>query len=313
MALTYNWDIIGHDKPLGLLEADIHNGQVSHAYLFSGPDSVGKFTAAKRMAHIVQCKERFCGECSTCHEIARGYHSDTIEFVDDGHSVKIEAVRKVMEQLNMSARSPFKVFLLQNIERLTLESGNALLKTLEDPPGNVLFLLTTSRVSEVIPTLISRTRLLPFGRLADEDLIALVRKIYPLMEEDVVTMAAEMALGRPGKALALVSDREMYDRYQKMYEDIEMFLRSPERAKQFLYVEELVKSSKDTGPELLREFVDMLQLVLRRELMMNVAGERAIFSRDKLVGLLDKALEAQHLLQRNVNSRLLLENMMLAL
>ena len=313
MALTYNWDILGHDTSLQLLEDDLTRGQVSHAYLFAGPESVGKFAVAKRMAHILQCEGNFCGECHVCKEIEKGYHGDTIEMADDGDTVKIESVRKLMDRSNMSGQSPKKILLMQNIERMTLESSNALLKTLEDPTGDTVFLLTTSNVKDVIQTILSRVRMVKFGRLADEVVVDLMRKMHPLIEEDMVAAVAEMALGRPGKALDLLDDRELFERYRTMYEDVEQFLRAPDRTKQFLYIEELTKAAKEDGHSLLKEFLDVFQVVLRRELLVNAEGKRAILGRDKILQLLDKVMEAQYLLQRNINARLLLENMMLTI
>ncbi|HMR01048.1 MAG TPA: hypothetical protein PKA32_01540, partial [Candidatus Gracilibacteria bacterium] len=191
--------------------------------------------------------------------------------------------------------------------------SNALLKTLEDPTGETVFLLTTSNVKDVIQTILSRVRMVKFGRLADEVVVDLMRKMHPLIEEEMVEAVAEMALGRPGKALDLLGDRELFDRYRTMYEDVEQFLRVPDRTKQFLYIEELTKAAKEDGHSLLKEFLDVFQVVLRRELLVNAEGKRAILGRDKILQLLDKVMEAQYLLQRNVNARLLLENMMLTI
>lgn len=313
MSLTYNWNIAGHDEVLQTLEADLASDHLSHAYLFAGPDNVGKYTVAKKLAHILQCAQNFCFECSTCQEIDKGYHADTLELLDDGSSVKIEQIRKVLERLNMTTQSPYKVFLLENIERMTIESSNALLKTLEDPPENVIFLLTTSRVKDILPTIVSRVRIAPFHRLDDETMAALIKKQHPMAESDVVETVAALALGRPGKALSLLGDPEMYEQYRKMYADIEMFLQNPDRVNQFLYIEELTTNAKEVGQQLIQEFLDIFQLVLRKQLLMDVRGEHGIFSRDKLLHLLDQVQKSQELLKRNVNSRLLLENMMLSL
>lgn len=313
MALTYNWDVVGHEKVLRALEGDIAQKNVSHAYLLSGPDNVGKFTVAQKLAHILQCEQGYCRECTACQEIDRGYHSDTLIMADDGSSVKIEQIRGVLERLNITKQSPYKVFLMENIERMTLESSNALLKTLEDPPQGVVFVLTTSRVKDVLPTIVSRVRLQSFHRLDDETMAKLIQEQYPMAEPQVVETVAAIALGRPGKALTLLGDRELYEQYRKMYADIEAFLRQPDRVNQFLYIEELAANAKESGQELIREFLDIFQLVLRKQLLMDVRGERGIFSRDKLLHLLEQAQKSQELLKRNVNTRLLLENMMLSL
>jgi len=314
MSLKYQWDIIGHDKALMALEGDMGHGNVAHAYLFAGPDHVGKYSVAKRFAHLLQCENGFCGECHVCQEIEKGYHADTVEMADNGESVKIEQIRGVLDRLNMTRQGAYKVFLLDNIERMTLESANALLKTLEDPPDGVIFLLTTSRLKEIIPTILSRVRLLKMSRLTDNAMTQLLEKHFPLAEKEITDTVSSLALGRPGKALALLNDPQLYDQYRKMYGDIEMFLRQPDRVNQFLYIEELSASAKEEKSQrLIQEFLDIFQFVLRKELLLASRGERGIFPPEKLLRLLEQVRKTQELLKRNVNARLLLENMMLSL
>ena len=314
MALIYSWDLVGHDKVLGSIETDIRDGNLAHAYLFAGPDHIGKFSAAKVMAHILQCESDFCRECAVCKEIDKGYHSDTLEIPNDGESIKIEKIRELIEKVNITKQGKYKILLIQNIERMTVESSNALLKTLEDPPENVIFILTTNRVKEVLATILSRVRLFKFRRLANDDLETFVRRYYPLTDENMMETVCAFAMGRPGKALSLLQDADLYESYRKMYIDIEMFLKKPDRAVQFAYVGDLVTSAKEAkDDQLIREFLDIFQLVLRKEMMMNMDGESGILSLEKSVKLLEKAHEAQELLKRNINTRLLLENMMLAI
>lgn len=314
MALIYNWDLVGNDKVLASVEADIKSGNTAHAYLFAGPDHTGKFSAAKVMAHILQCENDYCKECSVCKEIDKGYHSDTIEIPNDGESIKIESVRELITKVNITKQSRYKVILIQNIERMTLESSNALLKTLEDPPENVIFILTTNRIKEVLATILSRVRLLKFRRLANDDLETFVRRYYPLTNDDMMETVCAFAMGRPGKALSLLQNADVFESYRKMYTDIEMFLKQPDRSTQFEYIGALTAAAKeDEDDHMIREFLDIFQLVLRRQMMMNINGENGILQLEKVVKLLEKTHEAQELLKRNINTRLLLENMMLAI
>jgi DNA polymerase III delta' subunit len=304
----FNWDIIGHNKALQALESDIKTDNLVHAYLFAGTASIGKFTIAKRFAHILQCEKNFCGECNSCREIDKGIHSDTIEMADDGQSIKIEQIRKVLERLHMTKQSPYKIFLLQNIERMTLEASNALLKNLEDPMPRTVFLLTTSNLKEILPTIISRVRLIKFKELSDKAMMEVIQKHNPLIDAEMVNAVCALAPGKPGKALSLLEDSEMCDLYQKMHSDIETFLREPSLTDQFAYIDNIVKESKeDEQHNLINEFLHIFQLVLRKQLF----ADNAIIPQEKAVLLLRYIQKMQQYLKLNVNTRLLLENMML--
>ncbi|KKT19207.1 MAG: polymerase III, delta-prime subunit protein [Candidatus Peregrinibacteria bacterium GW2011_GWA2_43_8] len=94
--MLYKWPIIGHEEQLKRLEADLKNGHLAHAYIFVGPDKVGKFLVAKTLAGILQCPNNYCRSCPTCVQVMKGVHLDTIEMRDDGESIKIERVRALI-------------------------------------------------------------------------------------------------------------------------------------------------------------------------------------------------------------------------
>ena len=132
--MIYDWNIIGHKKQLEMLESDIESGSLAHAYLLCGPGHVGKYTVAKKLASILQCENNFCGKCPTCIQIRKGQHLDTMEFENNREALKINQIREVIARCNMSSQSKYKIIILQSIGRMTTEAGNALLKTLEEPP-----------------------------------------------------------------------------------------------------------------------------------------------------------------------------------
>jgi len=309
--LKYQWNIIGQDNTLKALEQDLASGKLSHAYLFEGTDNVGKFTAAKIFAHIAQCPNDFCHTCSTCLEIEKGYHSDTIEVADDGESIKIEAVREALAKLNLSKQSPYKIFLVQNIERMTTEAANAILKTLEDPPENVMFLLTTSRLQDVLPTIISRVRVMHFHRLSDEQVKEVLLQLFPLAEPAMMDLIATYAVGKPGKAYRLMHEPGLLETYQKRYTAFDVLLQKRDVADGFVMVNDLVKSAKEEeNAHELNDFLDLFLAMVRRQMVQAHDDPEAMLRLGKLA---DKTLHVFDLLKRNVNTRLLLENLMLSL
>jgi DNA polymerase III subunit delta' len=314
MENLYNWNIVGHERVIAELTKNIVGGNVAHAYLFAGPEAVGKFTVATTMANILQCENNFCGECSTCREIKKGLHSDTIEICDDGESIKIETIRNTLTSLYMSKNSPYKILLIQNVERMTLESANAMLKTLEDPPERVVFILTTSRPKEILPTIISRVRVCTFQRLSENQVREFVQKLDPLADGDLVERVGSFAMGMTGKAALFMQNPALFEEARKMYNDVVLFVENPDRANEFGYVAQVLQQAKDDeNDKIIGDFLDIFTAVLRDKLLKDENGAMGNPGRKKTINLIKEAVKAQDLLKRNVNNKLLLENLMLGL
>ncbi len=352
MENTYSWNISGHEKIVAGLEKELMGGNLAHAYLFAGPAGVGKYTVAKTFAHILQC-EKNCGHfakqnvnclaaraqarcrrqaggaplgshghsCAVCNEIEKGYHSDTLEISDNNESIKIETVRDLLPKLHMSKQSPRKILLIQNIERMTPGSANAMLKTLEDPPDGVMFLLTTSRIKEVLPTIISRVRVINFQRLSEKEIISLLQKHYPLAETDLLGQVSSFGAGKPGKAMAFMSQPKLLSEARKMYTDVCNFVKNPDRIGEFTYIADIVKTAKEQENDaVIYDFLDIFTAVLRQEMIGRAKGYHAAGAGnakgggiEKILWLITEAQKAQDLLKRNVNKRLLLENLVINL
>jgi DNA polymerase III subunit gamma/tau len=312
MKHSYNWNIVGHDRVIADLERDLATRNIPNAYLFAGPEGVGKFTVAKTLAHILQCENNFCHACPTCREIDRGCHSDTIEMGNNGESIKIEEIRNVLPSLHMSRNSAYKILLMQDIERMPSEAANAMLKTLEDPPEKVVFLLTTSHLKEIIPTIISRVRIYNFQRLADSQVREYVHGLYPLTEKELLDQVSAFAMGKPGRAASFMQNPALFDDARKMYNDISLFVKAPDRINEFGYIAQMVQRTKEEeNNRIIRDFLDIFTAVLRKKLLDTDASDEEV--RKKTIALIKEAQRAQDLLKRNVNNRLLLENLMLGL
>jgi DNA polymerase III subunit delta' len=310
MKLTYNWKIAGHSGKIAELEKEILENRLSHAYLFAGPEQVGKYTVAKTMAGIVQCPNGYCHECPTCREIEKGYHADTIEVTDNGESIKVDEVRDLLTKLNMSRTSARKIMLIQNVERMTIESANAMLKTLEDPPEGVMFLMTTGRLREILPTIISRVRLYTFQRLPERKILELLQSLYPLAETDMLEQVALYALGRPGRAVKFMAEPELLEEARKMYNEIGAFVKKPDRMAEFAYAEQIASMMKERESDKpLNDFLDTFTAVLRDKMLEQDDGA----ARTKTLRLLGEVQQSRDLVKRNVNTKLLLENLMLQL
>lgn len=166
--------LINHDV-LNRFGRLLKSGRMAHAYLFAGPKGIGKSQTALFVAKLVNCEKRIlaggldaCGECPSCRRISSGSHPD-VYFIDRGEteSIKIAQVRDVIARLQMRAfEGVKKVCVVKDIETMTVDGGNALLKTLEEPPADTLFILTTSVPEENLSTVVSRCHLIKFFPLA---------------------------------------------------------------------------------------------------------------------------------------------------
>ena len=300
--MIYNWNIIGHDKQLKMLEADIESGNLAHSYLLYGAGHVGKYTVAKKLASILQCENNFCGVCPTCIQIRKGIHLDTMEYENNKEALKIDQIREIISRCNMSSQSRYKVVVLQSIGRMTVEASNALLKTLEEPPGRTLFIMTTSNVQEVLPTILSRSRLIKFHLFSTEFLANKLRELYPESTEETINQVAKLSLGRAGRALDLMNQPEMLAYFLKLYKDTLYLLDTDNIVEKFEYVENLVEDEK-----MKNDFLNVMTHVLRNKMLeANPGRERKGF-----IEMAAKVQEAFILLKKNVNARLVLENLML--
>jgi len=310
--MIYNWNIIGHEKQLRMLEHDIESGNLAHAYLLYGPGHVGKYTVAKKLASILQCENNFCGKCSTCVQIRKGTHLDTMEYENNREAIKIDQIRDIISRCNMSSQSRYKIVILQSIGRMTPEAANAFLKTLEEPPEKTVFIMTTSHIREILPTIVSRTRLLKFHLFSTEFLAKKLKELYPETDDDTIQQVAKLSLGRTGRALDLISQPDMLAYFLKLYKDILYLLETDNVVERFAYVEELAQDEK-----LRRDFLGVMTHVLRSKLLELDFSERPLACTNqhgsfrRLIDMISRVQEVSILLKKNVNTKLVLENLML--
>ena len=184
-------DVIGQARAIGFLQRALMTGRVAHAYLFNGPSGVGKRAAALAFAQALNCdmKQRSadscqltatedgCGVCRACRNIANGVHPDVQVIEPDGAIMKIEQIRTLeADAALVPYEARWKVFILDGAERMNEQAANALLKTLEEPAGDTVFILLTGTVSALPPTIASRCQTVTFVPLPDGQIEVLLRE-----------------------------------------------------------------------------------------------------------------------------------------
>ncbi|HEX9455117.1 MAG TPA: DNA polymerase III subunit delta' [Candidatus Binatia bacterium] len=209
-------DIIGQQKQLTILRSALANQRLHHAYLFLGPDGIGKHSVAVALAKAVHCVEAngdFCGGCVNCARIADGNHPDVrlIEPLAGKKEISIQQVRELERDLNYrSFTGKRKVAIIDPATLLNLSSQNALLKTLEEPPQDSLMILIAANGGALLPTLRSRCLRLSFAPLTRQQVAGFLQSQHEIASADAEFIAA-LSMGSIGAALALDHD-EMVER-----------------------------------------------------------------------------------------------------
>ncbi len=204
-------NIKGNLKALELLKSGIAQDTLFGAYLFTGPEGIGKMLAAKTLAKAVNCLDKdddSCDACSSCLKIEKGYHPD-VSIIDAlGSDIKIEYIRQLQREISLRPYEAEKrVFIINNAHNLNSESSNAFLKTLEEPPKNSLLILVTSKPGSLFKTILSRSKTIRFYPINRQELEVVLKDSYAL-DAQTSHFLAYFSEGSIGRALYL-KDRDI--------------------------------------------------------------------------------------------------------
>ena len=322
------WPIIGHEWAVRQLQIAVEHDEVPHALLITGPESVGKMTLGRTLAAALLCKgpekERPCGTCIACRKLASGNHPDLmlVEPEEKGGSLKIEQIRVLERFLALTPNeSAHKVALISSFEHATIGAANALLKTLEEPPAFAYLILLAGDTDNLLPTIVSRSQqinLRPLSHKAVEGALIERWRVLP----DEAEHLARISGGRIGWAVQAATDADYHQRMENALVTLLSLMRQD------------LPSRFDTARELARDptrLAEVLEYWLagwRDVLLMQTGNAGDIMYREHREALADiaqrvdlhatigiiKALEAsQEALQRNANTLLLTENLILDL
>jgi DNA polymerase-3 subunit delta' len=307
-------EIIGQDRAIAVLRRSISMQRVAHAYLFSGIEGCGKKKSALAFVQAVFCgKDEACGVCPSCKKLASGQHPDLHILEPDGAFIKIDQIRELQKELSYRPfEAPKKACIIDGAEKLNLSSGNALLKTLEEPPGDALMILIAPEPSAVLQTILSRCQPLSFQPLSAELIEGrLLRDLFPV---ETARVAATLSGGSLAKGMAIATDGVLEGRGGFLQRVVGLKL--TEIAPLLAAAEEFA-ADKEALPGLLELLLSFLRDMLiyrstpdalaNADLEQLIAAESARCSEGRTMELIEQLVALRRMLARNVNARLALE------
>jgi DNA polymerase-3 subunit delta' len=339
--MTNSWtNIIGHDWAVELLAKAIEHDRVGHAYLITGPEHVGKTTLARTFAQALNCEANNqqpttnnqqptpCGQCRACKLIAEDRHPDVrlVEPEVSGRgkpTLKIEAIRELQQDLNLSTyEARYKVAILSRFDAATIGAANAFLKTLEEPPNKVILLLTATDADTLLPTISSRCRVIGLRPLPAHTIEQSLTTRWHV-PDDEAHLLAHLSDGRLGWAVQAAQDPTILESREQHLEWLNEAIKGS-RVTRFALADKLA-NKPERLPAILqtwlswwRDLTLLAQGTTRNGIILTNIDQEPQLARLAQTWTADQALAslkqtnlALWQLERNANTRLVLENLFL--
>lgn len=307
-------NVVGQEGAISILSAQIESENLSHAYIFSGKEGMGKDFLARQFAKYILCENREDDECENCTRFEKGVHPDFI-YVDGTNGIKIETAREVIKRINLSpSLSKYKVLLLSGAENLGLEAANAMLKTFEEPPADSVIIMTATSEKSLPETIVSRGQKIKLKEIPAEDL----KKIFSkdALKENLGKIIS-YSEGSIGEVKKMIEDSDYLLKKEKLAEKVEKILLSGSVIEKFKILED---ANKD---KYIKELLSLFMFVSVGALKKKLSGEDVEFfseicektanhyQTEDLVKIIQKTLKIYENLGYNVNLKLALEEIVL--
>lgn len=221
-------DVVGQEHITKTLKNEIMNSQLAHAYLFCGTRGTGKTSTAKILARAVNCENpqngNPCNECEICRGILDESIMDVIE-MDGASKNKVENIREIIDDVVfLPSRAKKKVYIIDEVHMVTTAAFNALLKTLEEPPEHVMFILATTELNKIPATVLSRCQRFDFRRITNDDIVARLKVVVDgsgkSVTDDALKLVAEMGNGSMRDSLSILDQCVGFSDETLTYDDI---------------------------------------------------------------------------------------------
>ena len=307
-------EVVGQEYIVKILKNTIKNQKIAHAYLFAGPRGTGKTTIAKLFAKAINCEnfnEESCDECASCLAFKENNHPDIIE-LDAASNNRVEDIREIIDQVPYAPIiSKYKVYIIDEVHMLSSSAFNALLKTLEEPPAHVVFILATTDPQKIIPTVLSRCQRYNFSKISNlnmkKKMMEILDKENLKYEEKALEEVAMLAEGGMRDALSILEQVLSYNNEGVYLEDIQKIFglsTKEEKVKLLIDAHKNITSAINSLREMYNYGIDPKRLCID---LLEIIKETLIYSDDQNATLLSKIdkFDAMNILEAiNINDLL---------
>ena len=307
-------EVVGQEYIVKILKNTIKNQKVAHAYLFAGPRGTGKTTIAKLFAKAINCEnfnEESCDECASCLAFKENNHPDIIE-LDAASNNSVEDIREIIDQVPYAPIiSKYKVYIIDEVHMLSSSAFNALLKTLEEPPAHVVFILATTDPQKIIPTVLSRCQRYNFSKISNlnmkKKMMEILDKENLKYEEKALEEVAMLAEGGMRDALSILEQVLSYNNEGVYLEDIQKIFglsTKEEKVKLLIDAHKNITNAINSLREMYNYGIDPKRLCID---LLEIIKEALIYSDDQNATLLSKIdkFDAMNILEAiNINDLL---------
>jgi DNA polymerase III subunit delta' len=329
----HDWNIVGHEHAINTLRRALAAQRVRHAYLFSGPEHIGKTLLAQRFAQTLLCTggadahvapQNPCNACLSCRKVMHGNHPDVhyISRPPDRQFILIEQVRALQgEAARKTLEGRRNIFIIQGMHEMNVQAANCLLKTLEEPEPDVVLLLTVPDAGLLLPTVLSRVQQVPMQLLTTTQIKIALEQRWQVEPEEAALVGA-LAAGRMGWAVRAVEDEDMLAERQAQLETL-IKLPAAGRVQRFEVAQRLSADSDNVRGilelwllwwrDMLLAANNCLDLIVNVDMRGLIQKQAAKFGAAESQRMVRAILGTMEALEQNVNARVALEVLMLDL
>ncbi len=313
-------EVAGQQHIVKTLQNAFATNKIAHAYLFCGPRGTGKTSMAKLVAKALNCEEGIghqCNKCSNCLAVIDGSHPDVIE-IDAASNNGVDEVRDLIEKVKYSPiKGRYKVYIIDEVHMMTSGAFNALLKTLEEPPAHVVFILATTDVHKVIPTIVSRCQRYDFSKVDEIDIINRLKTIFTTegitCDDTALQNIASLADGGVRDALSIADQVIAYSGNTIYEKDVEELFGLASIEKKIDFILQIIHGNTKTVLDKMNKFIeagidikrltnDLLD-ILKDIIIINDTGDANLLlklNKDQAISLIDQINSSEALDMINI-------------